>query len=345
MLLVVAALSFGVLALIARFADFRQVRDALAAANPAWFVLCGAGVVVIFLGYALAYRGFVRVADGPDLPFSTALRVSLAAVGAGVVAASVGTLAVGFWAIRREGVSGSEATRRLLAMSTYQWFVLGWAAVACGCLLLVTGADAMPIAMVVVWIVLVPTATVIGLLASGPERRARTDSWAKERATARAGTRRARLTAVVRGAYAEAIGGLVLMRAVLRAPARHPAGVVGFPLYWLGHTTVVIGALRSVDVQIGLPALLVAFTTGYVASGVPLPGGAGSVDAGLALALAAVRVPLAEAVVATLVYRFFTLWLPVVPALVVAPGLARRLDAVRRTQPSARFGRTPPEGA
>ena len=49
----------------------------------------------------------------------------------------------------------------------------------------------------------------------------------------------------------------------------------------------------------------------------PLPaGGAGGVEAGLAYSLNAVGVPLASALLATLVYRFFTLWLPIAIAAV-----------------------------
>jgi uncharacterized membrane protein YbhN (UPF0104 family) len=323
----IAVLSLGALALIGRFADYGRIADALRSADPRWLPVCAAGVCVVFAGYALAYHGFVRVSGGPRMGAGTSLRVALAAVGAGAAAASVGTLAVGFWAIRREGVPGAEATRRLLALSTYQWFVLGWAAVASGCLVLVLATGAAPPAMIAFWLVVVPLASGIGFLASNPARAARADSWAAERAAARDGGRRAAIMSVVRGAYAEAIGGLVLMRAVLDRPARHASAVAGFPVYWTGHLLVTWAALRSVGVSIGLTALVLAFATGYIASGVPLPGGAGSVDAGIAFSLAAVGVPLAEAVVATLIMRFFTLWLPLVPALAVLPTFRHDRDA------------------
>jgi uncharacterized membrane protein YbhN (UPF0104 family) len=54
-------------------------------------------------------------------------------------------------------------------------------------------------------------------------------------------------------------------------------------------------------------------------------GGSGGIEAGLAFSLNAVGIPLAQALVATLVYRFFTLWLPILPAALAATRV-RELD-------------------
>ena len=50
-----------------------------------------------------------------------------------------------------------------------------------------------------------------------------------------------------------------------------------------------------------------------------------ALEAGLAFSLNAVGIPLAPALLATLVYRFFTLWLPIAPALALLPQV-RALD-------------------
>ena len=69
--------------------------------------------------------------------------------------------------------------------------------------------------------------------------------------------------------------------------------------------------IRAFDANVDLLPLILAYTTAYVVTSLPLPaGGAGGVEAGLAFSLKAVGVPLAPALLATLVYRFFTLWLP-----------------------------------
>jgi uncharacterized membrane protein YbhN (UPF0104 family) len=56
----------------------------------------------------------------------------------------------------------------------------------------------------------------------------------------------------------------------------------------------------------------------------PLPaGGSGGIETALAFSLHAVGVPLAPALLGALVYRFFLFWLPLLPALALAPGVGR----------------------
>ena len=86
---------------------------------------------------------------------------------------------------------------------------------------------------------------------------------------------------------------------------------------------------------------MLAYTTAYVVTSLPLPaGGAGGVEAGLAFSLNAIGIPLAPALLATLVYRFFTLWLPIAPALAFLsqlPKLAEELPRVEREAPAAKY--------
>ncbi|MER7188349.1 lysylphosphatidylglycerol synthase domain-containing protein, partial [Streptomyces hyaluromycini] len=56
----------------------------------------------------------------------------------------------------------------------------------------------------------------------------------------------------------------------------------------------------------------------------PTPGGLGSLDAALALALTASGTPAAAAASAVLGYRLLTVWLPLLPGLLVLGVLIRR---------------------
>ena len=61
-------------------------------------------------------------------------------------------------------------------------------------------------------------------------------------------------------------------------------------------------------------------------------GGAGGIDAAMVGALALAGIPIEQALLGVLVYRLFTFWLPIVPALSVIPllpGLGRELDQVK----------------
>lgn len=132
-------------------------------------------------------------------------------------------------------------------------------------------------------------------------------------------------TAARRG-LADAVGGLLLLRDLARDPRPHALGLAGYPIYWAGHLLCLDAALQAFDAHPSLIALILAFTTGYAATALPLPvGGAGGIEASLAFTLNAVGIPLAAAVLATLVYRVVTFWLPLGPALVALTS-ARRLD-------------------
>jgi len=107
----------------------------------------------------------------------------------------------------------------------------------------------------------------------------------------------------------------VIVRHLLAQPRRHAGGVLGFAVFWTGDILTLYAALRAFGVHPPLPALVLAYSTAYVVTMLPLPaGGSGGIEAGIAFSLNAVGIPLAQALVATLVYRVFTLWLPIVPA-------------------------------
>ena len=100
----------------------------------------------------------------------------------------------------------------------------------------------------------------------------------------------------------------------------------GFAVFWAGDIITLYAALRAFEVHPAVPALVLAYSTAYVVTMLPLPaGGSGGIEAGLAFSLNAVGIPLAQALVATLVYRFFTLWLPILPAALAAAKV-RELD-------------------
>ncbi len=121
---------------------------------------------------------------------------------------------------------------------------------------------------------------------------------------------------------------------LLRRPLAHSAALAGFPLYWAGDILTLYAALRAFAVHPHLVPLVLAYVSAFVLTALPLPaGGSGGVEAGLTFSLNAVGIPLAPALLATLVYRAFTLWLPVGPALALLPQvrvLDRELPRVPR---------------
>ena len=322
---------------IGQVASFPKMLDALRHASKMWFVVALAGELIAYLGYIVAYRDVARVDGGPLLRLWTVARIVAVGFGAFVAGSSFGTLGVDYWALHRTGEEPHRAVRRVLALNTLQWGVLATAATIAAALLLAGVESGAPLSMELAWLVVVPVCILAAAWISSPRR--------ADRFTAlphREGTKLTRspsswgrwLRTVGRAAFADAIGGVVLVRHLLLNVHRYPLAVLGFPIFWAGDVLTLYAALRAFDAHVGLLALVLAYTTAYVVTSLPLPaGGAGGVEAGLAYSLNAVGIPLASALLATLVYRFFTLWLPIgiaAVALTQVDDLAEELPRVPR---------------
>ncbi|WP_328877380.1 lysylphosphatidylglycerol synthase transmembrane domain-containing protein [Streptomyces sp. NBC_00299] len=91
------------------------------------------------------------------------------------------------------------------------------------------------------------------------------------------------------------------------------------------HCAVLIAVTRAVALP--LPPVRVALlylAASTAAALLPTPGGLGSLDAVLVLALAAAGAPATAAASAVLGYRLLTVWLPLIPGLIVLAVLVRR---------------------
>jgi uncharacterized membrane protein YbhN (UPF0104 family) len=311
-------LGLGAIALLGRFAHYDVMERALRRADPVWFPVCLGGQIVAYVGYIAGYRSVARAHGGPLLTLWQATRLAALGFGAFVAGSAPGGLALDYWALHRAGESAHAAARRVLALNTLEWAILASvAALAALLALLGVGAGA-PLGMALGWLIVVPLCVAAAAWVSAPARAERLSGTPP----AGQGLRRAQ-----RAALADAIGGVILVRRLVTSPRRNPGALLGFPLYWAGDLITLGAALRAFDAHVAPAPLVLAYTTAYVVTSLPLPlGGAGGVETGLALCLHAVGVALAPAVLATLVFRFFTLWLPIGPTLLLLPQ-ARKLAA------------------
>jgi uncharacterized membrane protein YbhN (UPF0104 family) len=329
------ALLVGVIALIGEVASFHRMLRALERADRWWFPVCLGGEIAAYAGYIAAYKDFARVDGGPRLPVWTVARIVAVGFGAFVAGSSAGTLGVDYWALHKAGDKPHLAARRVLALNTLEWGILAALACIMGAVLLAGEGDGAPAAMELAWLVLVPACVAAAVWVSSPHRAARLTSLPRTRYEL---TRSPRtwwpwLWHAARVALADAIGGVVLVRHVIVRPRRYPLAVLGFPVYWAGDILTVYAALRAFDVHPAPAPLVLAYTTAYVVTSLPLPaGGAGGVEAGLVFALRAVGVPLAPALLATLVYRFFTLWLPIGVAALALTQVHRLAEELPRIE-------------
>jgi len=121
------------------------------------------------------------------------------------------------------------------------------------------------------------------------------------------------------------VAALADMRSLHGRPSRALAlwgGSLAFPV-------LQAASMSAVALALDMPVPAVHVAIAYLAATclaalVPSPGGIGSVDAALALALVAAGSPTATAASAVLGFRIVTVWLPLVPAAVALSALIRR---------------------
>jgi uncharacterized protein (TIRG00374 family) len=336
-----AALSVGAVALLGQITSYHQLLQALHRANKPLLPLCIAGQIVAYIGYVVAYRTVAHADGGPIFRLWTAARIVGLGLGAYVVGSAAGGLGVDFWAMRQAGAKIHEAARRTLALNTLQAFGLTGFAFLSGVYLLATGTHRhTAFVFALVWVVVVPAALAASWFVSSPSR-------AKRFATFPGGEERPStwsplpwlkwLWAKARKALADAIGGVVLVRHVVRHPLRYLGGVIGYPLFWLGDFATLYIALRAFGVSLSPPRLIVAEAAAWALTFLPLPGGgSGVAEASMSFALHGVGVPLSPAIFAALVYRATNFWLPIVPALALlqqVPKLQEELPNVEHAEP------------
>jgi uncharacterized membrane protein YbhN (UPF0104 family) len=334
-LAVAAALVAGAAGLIGQVTDFGKMTRAAAAADLVWLPVCLAGELLAYVGYLLAYRDVARVGGGPRLSVWTAMRVVVLGFGAFAVGAGAGGLAADYWALHRASDRPHQSARRVLGMNTLEWAALGALACGAGVLTLAGLGPSAPLDLTLTWIIVVPLCVALAIWFTQPRRverftrirpGAERPQWSQLR----------RWPAWLRGrlhnGFADAIGGVVVVRAILRRPHRYPAGVLGFFLYWAGDILTLYAALRAFGVAPGIAALVLAYATGYVITALPLPaGGAGATEATVASALHLIGVPFGPAVLAAVLYRVFAFWLPIIPALAFLPLVPGLADDLERT--------------
>jgi uncharacterized membrane protein YbhN (UPF0104 family) len=313
--------------LIGKAASYAELTASLRGANGWWFGACVAGEIMAYAGYIAAYRDVARVEDGPELSVRVAAEVVALGFGAFVVA-SAGGPAVDYWALNRAGASPADAFRRVLALNTYKFFVLGVAAMLSAAAVVAGAGHGAPLAMTLPWLVVVPACIAAGIWLSDPAHGGRL----AERPHAVAPPRALRgfehwLLYLLRQGLAEAIGGVRYVRRLIVQPRRYPAALPGYIVYWAGDLLCIYAGVRAFGGHIGVAQVTLAYSTGYIATSLPLPaGGTGGVEAAMTFALSAVGVPLAPALLGVVAYRVFNFWLPIVPALAMLPAL-RRLES------------------
>ena len=103
--------------------------------------------------------------------------------------------------------------------------------------------------------------------------------------------------------------------AIAHLRSRDPA-LLGAVLFWACQILVLWAAFRAFGDAPPWAVLVQAFFVGMLGNLLPMPGGVGGVEGGMIASLVAFGVDGGLAVVAVLVYRAFTFWLPLIPGVI-----------------------------
>ncbi|MEV0174658.1 lysylphosphatidylglycerol synthase domain-containing protein [Streptomyces sp. NPDC050803] len=267
----------------------------LAVADQGWLLVAGTAAVGTWLCSALAQQGAVS----RRLPPGRLVAAQFAASAANhVLPAGLGAGAVNLRFLMRCGLPAARSATAVAVKGTAGVIVRGVLiavlTVACpGVLRVPEASPGLPV-------VLLAAAVVAGVsaLLAGPLRQR------------------------CRGALGAAVADV---KAVHARPHRAAALWGGSLAFAVLHCSVLIAVTQAVALP--LPPARVALlylAASSAAALLPTPGGLGSLDAALAFALTAAGAPGAAAASAVLGYRLLTVWLPLLPGLLVLGVLVRR---------------------
>jgi uncharacterized membrane protein YbhN (UPF0104 family) len=291
--------------------------------SPWWMLLALAFTAGMFGGYVLMFRGvFVRAPGGERIGWRESYQITMAGLAASRIfaAGGAGGLVLTAWALRRAGMR-----RRVVADMTLTFLILTYlpyviAVIVCGYGLrlgLFPGPDPFGLTVVpaTLGVIALGIALSITLVPTDLQRRLR--GWAKH------GGRVARVAQTAANAPASASAGMRYALAHMRS--RDPA-LIGAILFWAFQILVLWAAFRAFGDAPTWAVLIQAFFVGMLGNLLPMPGGVGGVEGGMIGALVAFDVDAGLAVVAVLVYRAFTFWLPLIPGVIAYFGLRKTVQ-------------------
>jgi len=281
--------------------------------SPYWMFWALAFTVGMFGGYVMMFRGvFVRSSGDVRIGWRESYEITMAGLAASRIfaAGGAGGLVLTAWALRRAGMR-----KRLVADTTLSFLILTYfpyvsALIVCGLgLRLGIFPGEAPFGLTVVPAVLAVIAIAIGLsIALVP-----TDLQRRVGGLAIRDGRVADIARKLANLPASASAGMRDALAHLRS--RDPA-LAGAFLFWAFQILVLWAAFKAFGDSPPAAVLVQAFFVGMLGNLLPMPGGVGGVEGGMIASFVAFGVDGGLAVVAVLVYRAFTFWLPLIPGVI-----------------------------
>jgi uncharacterized protein (TIRG00374 family) len=304
-----------------KLAGLQDTWDRVKTGAPGWLIVAGLLEAVSFGGYVVLFRTvFVRGYD--RIGWSASYQITMASLAATRLFASAGAggVVLTAWALRRSGMG-----RRLVACRMIAFLVLLYAVFMGSLVIFGVGlrthlfSGSAPFALTVIPAIFGASVIVIALamafLPADFERRLGRWASGSHKRVARV----ARAVATVPASFASGV------RTSIKLIRERHWGVLGAVVWWgfdIGTLWASFHAFGGSGIPT-FPVIVLGYFIGQLGNLLPLPGGIGGVDGGMIGAFIAFGVPGGLAVVAVLVYRGFSFWLPTIPGILAYLQLRR----------------------
>jgi uncharacterized protein (TIRG00374 family) len=298
--------------------------------SPFWLVVALCFTGGMFGGYVLLFQGVYGRAEG-RLGWRESYQITLAGLAATRLfsAGGAGGIVLTAWALRRAGMGPRRVADKTISflVLTYLPYTVSMIVFGFGLRFgAFPGPDPFTMTVIPATLAFIVTALALSIALVPTDFERRLQSLAGRHG--RVGQIAQKLATVP----ATASSGMRDALAHLRT--RDPA-LLGAIIFWACQIAVLWAAFKAFGESPPLAVLVLAFFVGMLGNLLPLPGGIGGVDGGMIGAFAAFNVDTGLAVVAVLVYRFFTFWLPTIPGIVAYLQLRKTVERWRLGQRAA----------
>ncbi|HEY2632922.1 MAG TPA: lysylphosphatidylglycerol synthase transmembrane domain-containing protein [Solirubrobacteraceae bacterium] len=315
-LFVVAALAF-LYFVLPQLGGVKHTWDRLNDGNSWWIAVAIVLQVTAMASYIAIFQG-VHVPPGSRITFRESYLITMAGLAATrlFAAGGAGGVAVTAWALRRSGMRRREVAERMIAFLVLLYGAYMVALIVCGVGLYTGVFDgphpfAITIGPAIVAAIVILLVLAVAFVPPDLERRLTSDRapvrWLRGLATG----------------SASASGGVRYAGHKLRHPEWAMLGTIA---WWALNIAVLYAAFRAFGQAPPTAVLVQAFFVGMLANLLPLPGGIGGVDGGMIGAFVAFGVSGSLALIAVLVYRLLSFWLPSIPGAIAYFQLRRTVN-------------------
>ena len=316
----------GLYLLLPQLAGLEDTWERIEDGSPRWILLAFLFTLGMFGGYVAMFRGVFGRHPSDRIGWRESYLITMAGLAASRIfaAGGAGGLVLQAWALRQAGMGKRAVADKTISFLVLTYFPYAAAVIICGFGLrtgLFPGEAPFTLTVVpaVIALILVAVAFLILLVPTDLQRRL--DGFAQR--TGMVGRFAQKLATIPAATSAG------LHDAIHHLRSRDPA-LLGAILYWAFQIGVLWAAFRAFGEAPPLAVLIQAFFVGMLGNLLPIPGGVGGVEGGMIGAFAAFGVEPGLAVVAVLVFRAFTFWLPLLPGVIAFFRLRARVEEWRK---------------